>query len=54
MDTKHLIWIGAIIGGTVGGFIPALWGGSSFSFSGIIFNSIGAILGIYIMFKITR
>lgn len=54
MDTKRIIWIGAIIGGFVGGFIPTLWGGSSFSFAGIVWNAIGAIAGIYIMFKLIR
>ena len=51
MSTKPLIWIGMFVGGTIGGFIPMLWGGSGFSFSGIIFNAIGAVVGIYLAFR---
>ncbi|MBP6881425.1 MAG: hypothetical protein KBC35_02260 [Candidatus Pacebacteria bacterium] len=49
-----MIWIMAGIGGWLGGYIPVLWGGTSFSMSGIIFNAVGAIIGIWIGFKMTR
>ena len=52
MSTKTLIWIGAFVGGAVGGFIPALWGDGSFSMSGIIFSTIGGIAGIWGGFKL--
>lgn len=55
MSRKSLIWLGALIGGSVGGIIPLLWGeGGLFSFYFIIFQSIGAIFGIWIMFKLTQ
>ncbi|HYC34459.1 MAG TPA: hypothetical protein VEC13_01880 [Candidatus Paceibacterota bacterium] len=54
MNTKTLIWIGAFAGGFLGGFIPRLWGSGSFSMSGIFLSGFGAILGIWIMFKLTR
>lgn len=54
MGSKSIIWIGMFVGGFVGGFIPSLWGADSFSMSGILFNAIGAICGIYIAFKISR
>jgi len=41
-----------LIGGTIGGYIPALWGAGLFSFSSILFNAIGAIAGIYVGFKL--
>ena len=41
------------IGSTVGGFIPSLWGSNMFSLSPLIFGSLGAILGIYIGYKIS-
>lgn len=53
-STKPLIWIGMFIGGTIGGFIPMLWGESGLSMSGILFNAIGAILGIYFAFKLSN
>lgn len=54
MNSKPLIWIGMFIGGTVGGFVPMLWGDSSFSFSGIFFNAVGAIVGIYVAFRLSN
>ena len=41
------------IGSIVGGYIP-VWLGSEFlSFSSILGNGIGGILGIYIVYKLT-
>ncbi|MDB5254416.1 MAG: hypothetical protein JWL80_482 [Parcubacteria group bacterium] len=45
---------GLVVGSTVGGFIPNLWGAGSFSFSSIFLSAIGAIVGIYIGYKVTR
>lgn len=42
------------VGGTIGGFVPLLWGDSGFSFAGIFFNAVGAIIGIYVAFKISN
>jgi len=53
MNQKSLIWIGSIIGSTVGGALPMLWGDNAFSLSSVIFGAIGAILGIYLAFKIS-
>jgi uncharacterized membrane protein YeaQ/YmgE (transglycosylase-associated protein family) len=41
-----------IVGSTIGSFIPALWGAGTFSFSSIIFSSLGALAGIYLGFKL--
>lgn len=54
MDTKHLIWIGVLVGGFVGGYIPSLWGAGTFSMSGIIFSMTGSLAGIYIGYKISQ
>ena len=54
MTSKSLIWLGMIIGSSIGGFIPALWGADLFSFSSIIFSGIGGILGIWLGFKLSR
>jgi hypothetical protein len=53
MGTKPIILIGMTVGSVIGGFIPLLWGGDSFSFSGIFWNAVGAIVGIYAGFKIS-
>jgi hypothetical protein len=54
MESKRIIWMMAAIGGWLGGYIPLLWGEPSFSMSGIIFNALGALLGIWIGFKLTH
>ncbi len=54
MDQKRTIWILMMVGGFVGGYIPALWGAPGFSFSSVIGNAIGALLGIWIGYKLTR
>lgn len=54
MESKRLIYLGMFIGGLIGGLVPSLWGAGSFSFAAIIGNAIGAILGIWVMFRLTR
>ncbi len=54
MESRKIMWLLLSLGGFLGGYIPLLWGDSYFSFSSIIFSSLGAILGIWIAFKITR
>jgi len=49
-----MIYLGMIIGGILGGLVPSLWGASSFSFAAIFGNAIGALLGIFVMFRLTR
>lgn len=51
---RKIIWLFMVVGGVVGGYVPQLWGVPYFSFSSIIFNAIGAILGIWIGFKISQ
>lgn len=47
MSNRSLYFLGAAIGGTIGGFIPALWGGSLFGGWAILLSTIGGLLGIY-------
>jgi hypothetical protein len=54
MSTKSLLYLGAAIGGTIGGFIPALWGAGTFSAWGVLFEGIGGLLGIWLMWKFTN
>lgn len=51
---KSLIWIFMTIGGTVGAYIPLLWGGSAFSMSSVFFSGIGGIGGIWLGYKLGR
>jgi hypothetical protein len=52
MDRKKLIYIFMFVGGSVGGYLPALWGGSMLSFSSIILTAVGGIAGIWLGFKL--
>lgn len=55
MESKKTIYFAMFLGGTIGGYVPSLlWGASMFSFSALLGNAIGAIIGIYIAFKLTR
>lgn len=54
MDSKKLTYLFMFIGGTAGGYIPYLWGASYFSFYSIFFNALGALVGIWLAFKLTH
>jgi hypothetical protein len=41
-------WIAVLIGSTIGGFVPALWGGELLSYSGVLFSGVGAVVGLWI------
>ena len=54
MASSRLIWIGAFVGGTLGGPLPGLWRESMFSMSGFVFSTIGGLVGIWPGWKIGR
>jgi hypothetical protein len=41
-------WIAILIGSTIGGFVPALWGGEMLSYAGVLWSTIGAVAGVWI------
>jgi hypothetical protein len=43
---RRVIWLCAALGGTIGSFVPALWGGSEMSLSSIAFGVVGGIAGV--------
>lgn len=52
---KRVIWLGMFVGSILGGYIPALWGDDSFlSLTSVFTSAIGAFLGVYLGFKLTR
>jgi uncharacterized membrane protein YeaQ/YmgE (transglycosylase-associated protein family) len=42
------IWLGVLIGSTIGGFIPDLWGAGMFSYSSVLLSGIGAFAGLWL------
>lgn len=55
MSRKTLIWGGMIIGSTMGGFVPYLWGNYNyFSMSGVLLTAVGGLLGIWAGLKLSQ
>ena len=54
MQPKTVIFIGMIVGTTLGGLIPSLWGEGMFSMSSIIFTALGGVAGIYVGYRLSR
>jgi hypothetical protein len=44
---RSVIGLCAIVGSTVGSFVPELWGGSSLSLSSVVFACMGGVAGIW-------
>jgi hypothetical protein len=54
MQSKRLITLLMFVGGAIGGYVPLLWGAGYFSLTSILFNAVGAVVGIYVGFKLSR
>jgi uncharacterized membrane protein YeaQ/YmgE (transglycosylase-associated protein family) len=50
MQTR--IWVGILIGSTIGGFIPEMWGADLLSYSGVLFSGVGAIVGLLVAYNL--
>ncbi|HWZ65367.1 MAG TPA: hypothetical protein VNX65_01055 [Patescibacteria group bacterium] len=51
---KPAIYIGASIGGIVGGYIPVLWGAGLFDLSSILLGAVGTALGAWLGYKAAK
>jgi hypothetical protein len=54
MSNRSLFFLAAGIGGTAGGFLPGLWGGSDFGGWSILLSMIGGFAGLWVAYKLTR
>jgi hypothetical protein len=54
VDTKKMIWLGAIVGSSLGGCVPNLWHASAFSLIGLLFSTLGGLAGIWLAWRLTR
>jgi uncharacterized membrane protein YeaQ/YmgE (transglycosylase-associated protein family) len=52
MNPRPLIYIGLTIGSTIGSFIPTIWGAGYFSISSIVFSMFGAMIGMWLGYKL--
>ncbi len=51
--TKTLVTIGMILGSIIGGYVPVAFGASLLSFTSLLGNGIGGILGIFVGYKLS-
>ena len=54
MNSKKLIWLGMFVGSTIAGFIPRLWGAGMLSVSGFLCSGAGALLGIWVGYRVAN
>ncbi len=44
---RSVVGLCALVGTTVGSFVPALWGGSELSLGSLLFGAVGGIAGVW-------
>jgi uncharacterized membrane protein YeaQ/YmgE (transglycosylase-associated protein family) len=54
VSAKRLIWIGAIVGSTLGGLLPSLWKASMLSMWGLVLSTVGGLVGIWVGWKLSQ
>jgi hypothetical protein len=54
MSRKNIIVAFTLIGGTIGGYVPLLWGANFMSMAGVLWSALGGIAGIWLGLKLTR
>lgn len=51
VSQKTLYYLAAFLGGSIGGYIPVLWGDSYFSIASLVLSGVGAIVAIILVWK---
>ena len=51
MNGKSLIYLCGTIGSVAGGYLPTLWGASSFSGTSILLGTVGGIAGAVMAYR---
>jgi hypothetical protein len=49
--TKKFVWIGLLVGSTLGNMLPVLWGGDAISISGFVSSIVGGIAGVWVGYR---
>ena len=50
---QRRIWVGVLIGSTLGGWIPELWGADLFSYSSVLLSGAGGFVGLWIGYQMS-
>lgn len=54
MSPRLLVFLGMIIGSTIGGYVPTLFGAGLISYTSVLFSGIGGILGVLVGYKLSK
>jgi hypothetical protein len=49
---RSVIGLSATVGGTIGGYLPVLWGASSLSLASLAFGAMGAVAGVWLAVRL--
>jgi hypothetical protein len=52
--SRKAIWLGMIIGSTIGGCVPGLWHAGLFSIWSIVLSTVGGLAGIWVAYRMDR
>ena len=52
--TKKFIWAGFFLGSSIGGIVPAMWGGDMISMWGIVMSLVGGIAGMWAGYRVAQ
>jgi hypothetical protein len=50
---RRVVGICAVVGLVAGGYVPTLWGASSFGFQSLLFGVVGGIAGVWVGAKLS-
>jgi hypothetical protein len=50
---RRVVWLFVGVGMTVGGLVPAVWGGSAFGVASLALASLGGVAGLWLAAKLT-
>jgi hypothetical protein len=53
MSRKTIVIIGMIIGSSIGGYLPVLFGAHGISYWSLLGSAVGGFIGIYVSFKLS-
>ncbi len=54
MPSKTILYLGATVGGLIGGYLPSLWGAGALSGWSVFLGMIGGIAGLLLAHRLTR
>ena len=52
--SRKFIWAGFILGSSIGGMVPLMWGDDLISIWGIVMSLVGGIAGIWAGYRVSQ